>query len=272
MHQLIDKFIIMAVKGRYITLIAALLILVGGIAAWKVLPIEAYPELSNPQVRVITLVPGKGSEEVERLVTIPLEKEMYGVPGQTALRSLSLYGLSVIISTYTDGTSTTVARQQVLERIQQANIPSDVEPVLEPDVGSLREIFRYSLSSPYISAMGLRAIQQWDLEKLFRQIPGVIGIVSEGGPTKTYQVNVDPHKLRARGTTLKQVFEAVEHCNATTGGGFIEHNGNALIVRQIGLIKSQEDLRDVTISSTAAGIPLHAATSTATRSDNLLPV
>ncbi|MDQ5936157.1 MAG: heavy metal efflux system protein [Cyanobacteriota bacterium erpe_2018_sw_21hr_WHONDRS-SW48-000092_B_bin.40] len=256
MHQLIDKFIIMAVKGRYITLIAALLILVGGIAAWKVLPIEAYPELSNPQVRVITLVPGKGSEEVERLVTIPLEKEMYGVPGQTALRSLSLYGLSVIISTYTDGTSTTVARQQVLERIQQANIPSDVEPVLEPDVGSLREIFRYSLSSPYISAMGLRAIQQWDLEKLFRQIPGVIGIVSEGGPTKTYQVNVDPLKLRARGTTLKQVFEAVEHCNATTGGGFIEHNGNALIVRQIGLIKNQEDLRDVTISSTAAGIPI----------------
>jgi len=252
----IDTFITGALKGRYFTLIGAAVLIIGGIFAWKALPIEAYPELSNPQVRVISLVPGKGSEEVERLVTIPLEKEMYGIPGQTALRSLSLYGLSVIISTYTDGTSTAFARQQVLERIQQANIPADVEPTLEPDVGSLREIFRYSLSSPYVSAMGLRAIQQWDLEKLFRQIPGVIGIVSEGGPTKTYQVNVDPLKLRARGITLKQVFDTVEHCNATTGGGFIEHNGSALIVRQIGLIKDAEDLRNVTIESTAGGIPI----------------
>ncbi|MBS2006467.1 MAG: efflux RND transporter permease subunit [Cyanobacteria bacterium SZAS TMP-1] len=256
MQGLIDNLINLALKARVFTVIGALLLIGAGLVAWNLLPIEAYPELSNPQVRVITLVPGKGSEEVERLVTTPLEKEMYGVPGQTALRSLSLYGLSVIISTYTDGTSTNVARQQVLERISQANIPSDVEPVLEPDVGSLREIFRYSLSSPYISAMGLRAIQQWDLEKHFRQIPGVIGIVSEGGPTKTYQVNVDPHKLRSRGITLKEVFDAVEHCNATTGGGFIEHNGNALIVRQIGLIKSEEDLRNVTISSTKDGIPI----------------
>lgn len=241
-------------KGRFVTLIASAVLILAGYVAWKALPIEAYPELSNPQVRVISLVPGKGAEEVERLVTAPLEKELYGIPGQTALRSISLYGLSVIISTYTDGTLTNTARQQVLERLQQANIPPDVEPVLEPDVGSLREIYRYSLSSPYVSAMGLRAIQQWDLEKLFRQIPGVIGVISEGGQTKTYQVNVDPLKLRARGMTLKKVFDAIEACNATTGGGFIEHNGNALIVRQLGLIKNEDDLGSVTISSTN-GIP-----------------
>lgn len=256
MYGLIDKFITAALKGRYLTLLAAFVLAVAGFFAFKVLPIEAYPELSNPQVRVITLVPGKGPEEVERLVTIPLEKEMNGIPGQTALRSLSLYGLSVVISTFTESTPTTLARQQVLERINQADIPEGLHPGLEPDVGSLREIFRYSLSSPYYSTMSLRAIQQWELEKLFRQIPGVIGIVSEGGPTKTYEVQLDPFKMKARKITLKQVFDAVAASNATTGGGFLEQNGHALIVRELGLVKSVEELGNVVIESEPHGLPI----------------
>lgn len=256
MYGLIDRFITAALKGRYLTLLAVGLLILSGLVAWRLLPLEAYPELSNPQVRVITLVPGKGPEEVERLVTIPIEKEMYGIPGQTALRSLSLYGLSVIISTFTDSTLSFTARQQVLERLHQANLPEGIEPGLEPEVGSLREIYRYSLHSPYYSAMGLRAIQQWEIEKLFRQIPGVIGVVSEGGPTKTFQVNVDPIKLRARQITLKQVFEAVANCNATTGGGFLERNGSALIVRELGLVKSVDDLKEVVITTGKDGTPI----------------
>lgn len=238
------------------TLAAAVLITIAGIFAWRVLPIEAYPELANPQVRVITLVPGKGAEEVERLVTVPLEKEMNGIPGQLTLRSLSLYGLSVIISTFADATPTTLARQQVLERVHEADLPDDVEPHLEPDVGSLREIYRYSLHSRYYTPTGLRAIEQWELEKLFRQIPGVIGVVSEGGPTKTYQVEINPYKLRSFGLTLKQVYEAVQKSNATTGGGFLEHNGSALIVRQVGLLQSEEDIRNIVISATEQGTPI----------------
>lgn len=207
-------------------------------------------------MRVITLVPGKGPEEVEKLVTVPLEKEVNCIPNQVALRSLSLYGLSVVISTFSDGTPTTLVRQQVLERISQAPLPDGVEPHLEPDVGSLREIFRYCLHSPYYSAMGLRSIQQWELEKLFRQIPGVIGVISEGGPTKSYQINVDPYKLRSYNVTLKEVFDAASRSNATTGGGFLEHNGNALIVRQLGLLKNEEDIGNVVIKSSAAGIPV----------------
>jgi cobalt-zinc-cadmium resistance protein CzcA len=256
MYGLIDRFITASLKGRYLTLLSVLLLVIAGVVAWQILPIEAYPELANPQVRIITLVPGKGAEEIERLVTVPLEKELNGIPGQTALRSLSLYGLSVIISTFTDSTQSTLARQQVLERIQKADLPDDVQPELEPDVGSLREIYRYSLSSPYYSSMGLRAIQQWELEKLFRQIPGVIGIISEGGQTKTYQVNVDPFKLRAREITLKQVFEAVQKSNASTGGGFLEHYGNALIVRQLGLLRSVDDLKEVMVSTGKNGIPI----------------
>ncbi len=253
MHSLIDKFITGALKAKFITLAATLLVIFAGIIAWRTLPIEAYPELANPQVRVITLVPGKGAEEVERLITIPLEKEINGIPGQTALRSLSLYGLSVVISTFTDNTQTALARQQVLERIHQADLPEGVEPHLEPDVGSLREIYRYYLSSPYYSAMGLRSIQQWELEKLFRQVPGVIGVVSEGGPTKTYQVNLDPSRLRAFDITLEQVFKSIEESNGTTGGGFIEQNGNALIVRELGLLKNEDDIGNVVIKADAQG-------------------
>ncbi len=227
-----------------------------GIIGWKILPLEAYPELANPQVRIITLFAGKGPEEVERFITIPLEKELNGIPGQNSLRSLSVYGLSVITTTFNESISTTLARQQVLERIQAADLPANAKPRLEPDVGSLREIFRYSLHSQYYSAAGLRAIQQWDLEKQFRQIPGVIGVVSQGGQTKAYQVSIDPLRLRAQALTLKELFDAISRANATSGGGIIEHNGHALIVRELGLITSIDDIKSIVIKANALGVPI----------------
>lgn len=192
MYGLIDKFINAALKGRYLTLLAAVFLCIAGAFAIKFLPIEAYPELANPQVRVITLVPGKGAEEVERLVTVPLEKELNGIPGQTALRSLSLYGLSVVICTFTDSTPTTLARQQALERISAASIPEGLEPSLEPDAGSLREIFRYSLSSPYYSAMSLRAIQQWDLEKLSGKFRALLPLSAKAVPQRLLKYSSTP--------------------------------------------------------------------------------
>lgn len=256
MQDLIDNFINSVLRARFLTLAASFVLLLAGIVAWKVLPIEAYPELSNPQVRVITLYPGKGAEEVEKLVTIPVEKQLNGIPGQLALRSLSLYGLSVITTTFSESIPTTLARQQVLERLQEADIPENVSPGLEPDVGSLREIFRYSLHSPYYSTMGLRSIQQWDMEKLFRQIPGVIGVVSEGGLTKAYEVNLDPYRLKAYGVSLEQAFSALQQANATSGGGFIAKNGNALIVRELGLLQSLEDIRNVPVKNSKTGVPI----------------
>lgn len=256
MYHLIDKLVNGALKGRYLTLVATAIILLAGVVAWQRLPLEAYPELSNPQVRIITLYPGKGPEEVEKLVTIPLEKELYGIPAETNLRSLSLYALSVITVTFTDGTDTTLARARVLERISGADLPHDAEPGLEPDVGSLREIYRYSLHSNYYSPMGLRSIQQWDLEKIVRQVPGVIGIVSEGGPTKTYQVKVNPHRLRAYDVTLQEVFGAIERSNATSGGGFMERDGQAMIVRQLGLLSGVDDIKEVVVKENDQGIPI----------------
>ncbi|HEY9786900.1 MAG TPA: CusA/CzcA family heavy metal efflux RND transporter [Candidatus Obscuribacterales bacterium] len=256
MHSIIGSFINSALKGRYLTLAASALVIFAGVVALKILPLEAYPELANPQVRVITLYPGKGAEEIERLLTIPLEKELNGIPGQISLRSLSLYGLSVVTTTFVESTQTALARQQVMERIQMADLPEDASPHLEPDVGSLREIFRYCLESPYYSAMGLRTIQQWELEKLFRQIPGVISIVSAGGPTKAYLVEVNPNALRAYGISLEQVFTSLKRANATSGGGFIEKSGTALIVRELGLLKDEHDILSVVITSDEQGTPI----------------
>lgn len=256
MNSWIDKLINRALKGRYLTLAATLLVIIAGLVAVKMLPLEAYPELTNPQVRVITLYPGKGAEEVERLVTIPLEKELNGIPGQTTLRSLSLYGLSVVTTTFNESTLTAFARQQVLERLGEADTPSDAHPHLEPDVGSLREIFRYCLHSPYYSAMGLRSLQQWELEKLFRQIPGVIGVISQGGKTKSYEVDVNQYALKAYGITLQQVFDALSKANATSGGGFIEKSGTALIVREVGLLRGIDDINSVVVTADAKGTPI----------------
>ena len=254
MNSWIDKLINRALKGRYLTLAATLLVIIAGLVAVKMLPLEAYPELTNPQVRVITLYPGKGAEEVERLVTIPLEKELNGIPGQTTLRSLSLYGLSVVTTTFNESTLTAFARQQVLERLGEADTPSDAHPHLEPDVGSLREIFRYCLHSPYYSAMGLRSLQQWELEKLFRQIPGVIGVISQGGKTKSYEVDVNQYALKAYGITLQQVFDALSKANATSGGGFIEKSGTALIVREVGLLRGIDDINSVVVTADALSL------------------
>lgn len=256
MNSWIDKLINSALKGRYLTLVATALVVLAGLVAVKLLPLEAYPELTNPQVRVITLYPGKGAEEIERIVTIPLEKELNGIPGQTTLRSLSLYGLSVVTTTFVESTPTTLARQQVLEKLTQADIPDDVHPHLEPDVGSLREIFRYCLHSPYYSAMGMRSIQQWELEKLFRQIPGVIGVISEGGRTKSYEVDVNQDQLKSYGITLQQVFDTLTKANATSGGGFIEKSGTALIVRELGLLQDINDIESVVVSTDKKGTPI----------------
>jgi heavy metal efflux system protein len=252
-NSVINHLVTGALKARFLTLLVTLLVVVAGSFAWRVLPLEAYPELANPQVRVITLFAGRGPEEVEKLVSIPLEKELNGIPGEISLRSISVYGLSVVIATFADGTQTPICRQQVLERIAQADIPADATPRLEPDVGSLREIYRYALYSPYYTAMGLRSIQQWELDKLFRQVPGVIGVVSHGGPTKSFQVAVDPYKLRAYNISLQQVYSALNEANATTGGGYIEKDGEALIVRELGLLRDIDDVRKVVIRTTPNG-------------------
>jgi heavy metal efflux system protein len=246
---MIARIVAFALHQRFITLALALLLTAAGIVSFHRLPIEAYPDVADVEVDVITLWPGHAAEEVERYITIQLEKELNGIAGVTFLRSFSNFGLSNIRLLFTDGTDNYWSRQQVLERITQADIPSDAKPQLGPLASPIGEVYRYTLESTTMSLVDLKAYQDWVLEREFRKVPGVADVVSWGGGIKQYQVTVDPERLRAYNLTLKQVFDAVTANNANAGGSYIREGQYALMVRGIGLVQSTDDLDNIVVTS-----------------------
>ncbi|MBX9722115.1 MAG: efflux RND transporter permease subunit, partial [Candidatus Obscuribacterales bacterium] len=255
-NKLLENLIALFFKNRFLSMLLIVLIFAGGVWAHFTLDTEAYPEFAPPTVRVITIAAGKGAEEVERFITIPLEKELNAIPGELTLRSVSILGLSVISVIFEDGTPTLQARQQVLERIAQADIPNDAKPSLDPDAGSTGEIYRFTVESKYYSPMNRKAIEDWQLERAFKQIHGVIDVISFGGPTKTFQVNIDSKKLVSYGIPLTQVFNAIQNSNGTAGGNYIENNGRAYVVRGLGLLNNLADIERIVVSSTQDGTPI----------------
>lgn len=244
-------------RFRWISVLVALLLMALGVYHYTNLPMEAYPDFTDPLVRVITLYPGKGAEEVERLITIPLEKELNGLPRQKQLRSVSLSGLSVISVVFEDGIPSLQSRQQVLERLQQADLPNDAKPDLDPDATPIGEIFRYTLDSNYFNPLSLKATEDWDMEKAFRQVPGVVDVTSFGGPRKTYQIELDAGRLKAYNLSVQNVLQAIQAANGTTGANTINVNGQAFSVRALGLIKSIEDFQNIGIKVKAdTGTPV----------------
>src|SRR6266404_3780373 len=246
---MIARLVAFALHQRFVTLALALLLTAGGIVSFHRLPIEAYPDVADVEVDVITLWPGHAAEEVERYITIQLEKEINGIADVTFLRSFSNFGLSNIKILFADGTDNYWSRQQVLERITQADIPADAKPQLGPLASPIGEVYRYTLESKTMPLVDLKAYQDWVLEREFRKVPGVADVVSWGGGIKQYQVTVDPERLRAYNVTLKQVFEAVAANNANAGGSYIREGQYALMVRGIGLVQSTEDLENIVVTS-----------------------
>ena len=246
---MIARVVAFALHQRFITLALALLLTAGGIVSFHRLPIEAYPDVADVEVDVITLWPGHAAEEVERYITIQLEKEINGIADVTFLRSFSNFGLSNIKILFADGTDNYWSRQQVLERITQADIPADAKPQLGPLASPIGEVYRYTLESRTMPLVDLKAYQDWVLEREFRKVPGVADVVSWGGGIKQYQVTVDPERLRDYNVTLKQVFEAVAANNANAGGSYIREGQYALMVRGIGLVQSTEDLENVVVTA-----------------------
>jgi heavy metal efflux system protein len=245
----IDRLVAFALNQRFITVALALVLTVAGIVSYHRLPIEAYPDVGDVKVEVITLWPGHAAEEVERLITIPLENELNGIADVTFLRSDTLFGLSNIKVLFADGTDNYWARQQAQERITQADLPTDAKPALGPLSSVIGEIFRYTLESKTMPLVELKAIQNWVLEREFRKIPGVADVVSWGGGTKQYQVNVDPSRLRAYNLTIKQVFDAVAANNANAGGSYVPQGQYALTVRGIGLFRGPRDIENVVVAA-----------------------
>src|SRR5713101_3816682 len=236
-----------------LTLTAAFAV-AGAFAFWH-LPIEAFPELADPQVQVISLFPGRAAEEVERQVTLPVEQEMNGLPGLSRMHSFSLFGLSFVVLTFDDGTDLYFARQQVSERLALVDVPEGVKPQLGPLSTPTGEIYRYTLVGEGYTPMQLRELQDWVMERHLKQVPGVADVVSFGGFVKQYQVQVDSEQLQARGVTLHQVYEALGRSNANAGGNYIEHGEEQYVVRGLGTLAGAGDIEQVVVAA-RGGIPI----------------
>jgi heavy metal efflux system protein len=246
---MINRLIAFALEQRLVVLAFTVILVAWGIVAFLRLPIEAYPELADVNVQVITLFPGHAAEEVEKFVTIPIENELNGTPRLTAIRSTSIFGLSVVTTVFEDGTDDYFARAQVLERLQTAELPPGVDPNLGPLSGSIGEILRYTLKSNTMDLVDLKALQDWFLERRFRQVPGVVDVVSWGGGLKQYQVLLDPAKLKQYGLSFKQVADALGASNANAGGSYLTQGDYAYMVRGIGLLRSLADIENVVITA-----------------------
>lgn len=253
--KLFNKLIKLSIKNKFISATIAILLILTGIYCLKTLDIEAYPDFTNPIVQVITQMPGKSAEEVERLATIPLEKNLNGIPNEQKLYSSSLFGLSVIKVVFTDGLPSSLIRQQVLERIYQTELPDGVKPVLGPDASAIGEIYRYTIESDYYNPMTLKAIEDWQMEKAFKQVPGIIEVNSFGGPVKTYKVILNHEKVRFYNLDVGEIFDAIKASNSTGGGHYISKNDQAYIVRGLGLYSDIESIENTVITS-RNGIPI----------------
>lgn len=247
---MIEKLITFALQQRVFVLIISIVVAIAGWRAWTGLPVEAFPDVQDVQVQVITQVPGQAPEEVERTVTLPIEREMSGVPRLTQLRSVSIAGLSVVTLTFSDNTNDYFARQQVLERLQAVNLPPNLQASLAPLTNAVGEVFRYVIDAPPdMPLREVRAIQDWVVRPALRQVSGIADIVGFGGAVKEYQVRVNPAALRKYGVTVDQVAQAVSANSANTGGGLLRRGDEALVVRGIGLLSSTEEIAQIAITS-----------------------
>ena len=221
-----------------------------GYRALSNLPIEAFPDVQDVQVQIVTQYPGQAAEEVERAVTLPIEREMSGVPRQTQLRSVSIAGLSVVTLTFADGTDDYFARQQVLEKLQNITLPNGLQASLAPLTTAVGEIFRYVVAHPAsMPDSEVRALQDWVIRPALRIVPGVADVVSFGGSIKEYQVRIDPLRLKRFGVTLDQVSTALGANSANVGGGSIRRGDEALVVRSLGIFNRIDDIERVIVSA-----------------------
>jgi len=257
MDKLFIKLTKYFIVNKYLSISLTIALLAIGVYCLQHLDTEAYPDFTNPTVQVITKMPGKSAEDVERLTTIPLEKELNGIPHEVKLYSTSIFGLSMIKVVFDDipGITSPLIRQQVLERIYGADLPAGVKPELGPDSSAIGEIYRYTLQSDYYTPMSLKTIEDWQLEKLFKQVPGVIDICSFGGPVKTYRVILNQEKVRFYNLDVGEIFDAISASNSTGGGNYVGINNQAFIIRGLGLYTDANSIGETVITSTG-GIPI----------------
>ena len=252
---MIRKIVEFALTKPLFVILGTVLFIGGGILAFKQLPVEAFPDVTDTQVTVISLFPGRAAEEVERQVTFPLEVALAGLPNSIRMFSHTQFGLSFIILTFNDNANAYFARQQVLERLREAELPEGVQPQLAPLSTPIGEIYRYRVKSDKLDTRDLRTIQDWVVSRQLRLIPGVADVVSFGGFIKQYEVNPDLAKMKYYKITLQQLFTAMKRANSNAGGGYVEEGHQQFLIRGIGLLRSAEDVLNVMVAE-RNGVPV----------------
>jgi len=254
---MIRRLVDFALSNRFVVMAIAVLLIGWGALSFHNLPVEAYPDIADNYVTVITQWPGRAAEEVEQQVTIPIETQMNGIPHLSHLRSESIFGLSFVLLIFDDGSDNDWNRQRVLERLSQVSLPSGLSPQMGTDWSTVGQIYWYTLRStnPNIDLMELKAIQDWTLLKEFKSVPNIVDVTSFGGLVREYQVRVDPNKLVSYGLTIGQVEQQLSGNNVNAGGGFVEVGLQQMNVRTLGLFKTVADIEQ-TVLKTQAGTAL----------------
>ncbi len=255
MTRFIKNIITFSLKNKFFTFFWVALLVVSGIASYRNTPIEAFPDVTNTQIIIVTQWPGRSAQEVERFVSIPIEVAMNSVQRKTNVRSISMFGLSVIKIIFDDDVEDFFARQQVTNQLLNVDLPEGVDPEVQPPYGPTGEIFRYVLVSPTKDTRELLSIQNWVIDRQLRAVPGVADVVAFGGREKIYEIQVDPAMLNRYDITPLDVFEAVSKSNINVGGDVIEKNGQAYVVRGMGLLTSIEDIENIIIEQ-SEGVPV----------------
>ena len=250
---MLNRLVSFALDQPLLVFLLTLLFIGSGVMAFRALPVEAFPDVTDTQVQVITLFPGRAAEEVEKQVTMPIEIGLSGIPHSVRLFSHTMFGLSFMVLTFDDGVDAYFARQQVIERLRGVDLPPGVTPDLGPLATPIGEIYRYRLKSdgvtPPVSPMDLRTQQDWVVEKQLKTVPGVADVVTYGGLVKQYQVQPDLAKMKGYNITLQQLYTALGRGNANAGGSYLDKGEQQYLIRGIGLLRSPDDIGNVVVDA-----------------------
>jgi cobalt-zinc-cadmium resistance protein CzcA len=245
---MLERLIDLAVRRRVLVLVLSAVFVIFGIYTFKKLKVEAFPDVTNVQVMVITLYPGQAAEEIEKQVTIPVERALTGLPNVLVQRSVTSFGLSQVVVTFEDGVDIYFARQQVAERLPDADMPTGITPMLGPNDTPVGQVFQYTLESDRHTPSEVRSWQDWVVSRHLKRVPGVADVVSFGGYQKEYHVLADPLRLRANGLTLKDLIDAVAQSNGATSGGYVHYGESEFVVRARGYLRTPADVEKTVIA------------------------
>ncbi len=251
----IRAIITFSLKNRFFTFFWVTALVIAGVVSFRNTPIEAFPDVTNTQIVIITQWPGRSAQEIERFVTMPIEISMNSVQRKTNVRSISMFGLSVVKIIFDDGVEDFFARQQVNNQLNTVDLPDGIKSDVQPPYGPTGEIFRYTLQSPDKNSRELLTLQNWVIDRRLREVPGVADVTAFGGRQKIYEIEADPGRLRQYDLTPLEVYQAVARSNVNVGGDVIEKNGQAFVVRGMGLLTSIGDIGNIIIED-RGGVPI----------------